>query len=98
MTKEMNGEKAIFEGIIVLVDTRGPLTNYYTLTSNIYFFCYELPIELCGSQENLELIAMHKTEVQERAKALKKEALDLAKALKRKALGLSPIASPESSK
>ena len=52
MTKEMNGEKAIFEGIIVLVDTRCPLTNYYILTSDIYFFCYEVTIELCGSQEN----------------------------------------------
>jgi hypothetical protein len=30
----------IFEGIIVLVDTRCPLTDYHIVTSDIYFFCY----------------------------------------------------------
>jgi hypothetical protein len=34
------GDKGILEGIIILVDARGPLTNYLVLTSDIYFFCY----------------------------------------------------------
>ena len=35
----------IFEGIIVLVDTRCPLTNYYIVTYDIYFFCYVIEVD-----------------------------------------------------